>query len=134
MDKNKIILLVIGAIIGFVVSLAKDWVMEGKKQKERSKQSKREKLEEIFILVSKLHKDYFKPIGFMDNIEAERLSMLIRFDFPSLENQHNKFIDGMLEITRLKLKEEDHLAFYFGEFHDYVREFVNAIVKESKNI
>jgi len=53
MDKEKIILLIVGAIIGFVVSLAKDWLMEGKKQKEKYKQFKREKLEELYVGFSK---------------------------------------------------------------------------------
>jgi len=52
MDKEKIILLIVGAIIGFFVSLAKDWLMESKKQKEKYKQFKREKLEELYMLLN----------------------------------------------------------------------------------
>ena len=53
MDLEKLIYLGVGAIIGFALSLAKDWLLEGKKQKEKEKQLKRERLEELHIGFSK---------------------------------------------------------------------------------
>jgi len=51
MDFEKLIYLGVGAIIGFLLSLAKDWLLEGKKQKEKDKQFEREKLEELYELL-----------------------------------------------------------------------------------
>jgi len=53
MDFEKLIYLISGAIIGFALSLAKDWLMESKKQKEKKIELKRERLEELYIGFSK---------------------------------------------------------------------------------
>ena len=48
---EKYLLLILGAIIGFIASIAKDYFVEKTKKKYKDIDFKREKLEELFILV-----------------------------------------------------------------------------------
>jgi len=108
MDKEKIILLIVGAIIGFVVSLAKDWLMEGKKQKEKEKQFKREKLEEISHLLFKRYK-YLSDIysGAAIDIASGDTSDIVLNKMADNVEKHN--IDNRLEIL---------INLYFEELRD----------------
>ena len=111
MDKEKIILLIVGAIIGFLVSLAKDWLIESKKQKEKEKQFKREKLEELFILLKDEYHDVVKSHGDVVNdmhlskstkeihenylsgkSDQKRIDMIISLHLKELENYREKMI------------------------------------------
>ena len=132
MDYEKIILLIVGAFIGFVLSVAKDFLMENKKQKEKHKQLKREKLEEIFVLVDKLNQNAIKSLEYIENIETARLSLLIRFYFPQFNDNYKKFAEEYIKIGQLKLEQKEYLPEYVNKLSVSTQKLLNLMVEESK--
>jgi len=147
MDKEKIILLIVGAVIGFVVSLAKDWLMEGKKQKEKEKQFKREKLEEIFILLNKERKiigdnlssrliyPYEKAmLGHISSSDiSAQLSMLVRFYFENLESKYQDYIKISISLES-KIMNQDEVV-ELNDMETYMNSYkviIDLLVLESK--
>ena len=51
MDIEKIVLVILGAIVGFIVSIMKDFLLENKKKKLKQEEIRRDKLEELYIIV-----------------------------------------------------------------------------------
>ena len=50
--------ILIGGAIGFMSAIAKDFLLENKKSKEKKLQFKKEKLEEIFLLIGRISKEF----------------------------------------------------------------------------
>ena len=51
MDTEKILLLILGAIVGFFASIAKDYFSEKTKRKYKEIEIRREKAEELYLLL-----------------------------------------------------------------------------------
>ena len=105
MDFEKLIYVIVGAIIGFFLSLAKDWLMESKKQKERQQIIKQEKLEECHML-------FFKYTKYITDIYTKSIINFSQGDlnYEVLEKMANDMrshnIDNRLDmIINLYLKE-----------------------------
>ena len=107
-----ILSLVVGGSIGFLASIAKDWLLENKKQRLKKQEFQRDKLEEIYLLFEKwstcfstVYLDYLRC--YRDRIpydqvlenqlkesklllpgEAQKLQMLINIHFPNLTNEY----------------------------------------------
>jgi len=65
-----ILSLVVGGSIGFLASIAKDWLLENKKQKLKKQEFQREKLEEIYLLFEKWS-TYFSTV-YLDYLRCYR--------------------------------------------------------------
>jgi len=127
----------IGGLIGFLSAIGKDFLLENSKNKIKTKEFKKQKLEEIFILMDKVSQESLKPLkykGSLDGVGA-KLGMTIRFYFPDLNQDYQTFIKVYQEITqktmtlddKINLSQEDINIFYkaYGLFLD-------KIVLESK--
>jgi hypothetical protein len=127
----------IGGLIGFLSAIGKDFLLESSKNKNKIKELKKEKLEEIFILMDKVFQESLKPLkykGSLDGVGA-KLGMTIRFYFPDLNQDYQKFLKVYLNVTQktmtldneINLSQEDIDTFYkaYGLF-------IDKIVLESK--
>ena len=109
-----ILSLVVGGSIGFLASIAKDWLIENKKQKLKKQEFQREKLEEIYLLFDKWdanfgstylvylhcyrseltyqnvlqHIEKLEKSNFLLPGEFQKLQMLINIHFPQLANDY----------------------------------------------
>jgi len=100
---------VIGGILTFFFTWFKDLKIEKQKQKESEKQFKREKLEELFILLNQYNTNMIKPLIIQKNdIEQERLSMLIRFYFFDLDKEWHDYLLSCSKIIELKINNQDY--------------------------
>ena len=135
MDFEKLIYVVVGAIIGFTLSLAKDWLMESKKQKEKEKQFKREKLEKAFILLNdynnKVTSPELKPLSDGEYNPAE-LSMIIHFYFRNIKEPFGEYVKNSSEFS-LKLK-IDHDGEGVKDIFKEYGEIVKLLIEESKKL
>jgi hypothetical protein len=127
----------IGGLIGFLSAIGKDFLLESSNNKNKIKEFKKEKLEEIFILMDKVFQESLLPLkykGSLDGIGA-RLGMIIRFYFPDLLQDYQKFVKVYANVMwktmqlddKINLSEEDRSTFY--EAHKL---FIDKIVLESK--
>lgn len=107
MDTEKILLLILGAIVGFFASIAKDYFSEKTKRKYKEIEIRREKAEELYLLLESwsnaffsrnsmlilvmkneiTYNDYldnFIEEGKKRNVNYKRIDMLINLYFKSL--------------------------------------------------
>ena len=134
-DLEKLIYLVVGAIIGFALSLAKDFLMESKKQKEKEKQFKREKLEKAYMLLN----DYQNKVTSLELIplsdgeyNSAELSMIIHFYFKNMKKPFGEYVKNSSEFS-LKLKnnhDTEGIEDIFKEYGDIVK----LLIEESKKL
>lgn len=136
MDMDKIQLLFIGAVIGFLFSVLKDYFLENNKKKTKQKEFKREKLEEVFLLMNKIQNETLKPLQTKKSIneESAKLAMIIRFYFPDLKEDFNTFLITFSETSMktIEVKEINHNEQYIIKFLYEYSEFLKKIVLESK--
>ena len=133
---EQIKLLFIGAVIGFLFSVLKDYFVENNKKKIKQKEFKREKLEEVFMLMNKIQSETLKPLQTKKSISEEgaRLAMIIRFYFPNLKEDFNVILITFTDtnMKTIKIKEIDQNDEYVTKFFYEYSEFLNKIVLESK--
>ena len=123
------------ASLGYLAKAFVDSRMENKKQKEKEKQFKREKLEEIFSLLDKVNKNAMNPIQLYDaNVDSTKLTMLIRFYFPNINDEYQKFVNEYVEVGRIKSNGENHVDAYMNVLAKSYRLLCNKIVEESKRL
>lgn len=134
MTLDSIVTLIIGAIIGFLVSVAKDLIIENKKKNEKKKQFKREKLEEIFVLLDKLNDSTMKPISqFVVFEEKAKLGMIIRFYFSEeLLEGYQSLLNISTEVLKVKLENNNHLDMHYQRFIPEYQKLLSKITEESK--
>ncbi|MGB5965659.1 MAG: hypothetical protein WBF77_09050 [Sulfurimonadaceae bacterium] len=127
----------LGGLIGFLSAIGKDLLLEKSKNIIKTKDFKRQKLEEIFILMDKVSQETIKPLkykGSLDGVGA-KLGMIVRFYFPELNTDYKQFLQvfqstvqkTMTYDENISLSQEEILAYY--EAH---RIFIDKVVKESK--
>jgi len=134
LDLEKLIYLIVGAIIGFALSLAKDWFMESKKQKEKEKLATRQRLEELFILLNKYNKNMIMPLQLQNDIEQERLTMLVRFYFPHFKKEFDDYVMECATVTKLKINAEDFSHAALVELPKKLHPLNKLIVKEGQKL
>ena len=91
-----------GGLIGFLSAVGKDFILEKTKNKTKQKDFKRQKLEEIFILMDKVSQETIKPLKYKNSLDGvgAKLGMIIRFYFPELKNDYHKFLKIFQEISQ----------------------------------
>ena len=135
MTTESIIMLVIGATIGFIASIAKDWLVEYRKDKAKKKQFKREKLEEIFILLYKFNQNIMMLNHTYDYNDEARLAMIIRFYLhDAFSTDWSIFVRACLEVNNIKLAGQNHvdIYIYMEKCSKKYSNLCNMIVSESK--
>ena len=131
---EKIMLVIIGGIIGFFASIAKDYLIESKKEKDKIKSLKREKLEETFILVSDFYSNSLKSLESKENTESAKIGMIIRFYFKDLLEGYQLFLEKskvIIEKTTIPNSENLTQEELIEHNKEYIK-FLNEIEKESK--
>ncbi len=131
---EKIMLVIIGGIIGFFASIAKDYLIENKKEKDKIKSLKREKLEETFILVSDFYSNSLKSLESKENTESAKIGMIIRFYFKDLLDGYQLFLEKskvIIEKTTIPNSESLTQEELIEHNKEYIK-FLNEIEKESK--
>lgn len=121
-----------GAIIGFLVSIAKDYISENRKIKVKDKEFKRNKIEETFILLEKTYENTFH---FQDNtynleVDINKLRMLTAFYFPDLSDAYQKFYTVYYSFVLKNNSTQKNFQARDLEFEFLV--FRNKIIEESK--
>lgn len=129
--------LIVGGLLGFLSAVGKDVLLEKSKNKLKTKDFKRQKLEEIFILMDKVSHETVKPLryqGSLDGVGA-KIGMLIRFYFPHLNDEYNKYIQIFQEtvLRTFELNERESLSTEeLTKYYNAHRLFINEVVTESK--
>lgn len=129
--------LLIGGLVGFLSAIGKDFLLENSKNKLKTKDFKRQKLEEIFILMDKVLQETVKPLrykGPLDGIGA-KIGMLVQFYFPHLNGDYNKYIQVFQEtsLRTFELGERESLSTEeLTKYYGAHKLFINAVVAESK--
>ena len=108
-------------------------MIERTKNKNKIKEFKRQKLEEIFILMDKAREEVLNPIsnkGTLSGIGA-KLAMTIRFYFKALENDYYIFLNTFSIISNKSSTKDglttDEIKYFYNEY----KIFINKIVNES---
>ena len=132
-----LITLGIGGLIGFLSAIGKDFLLENKKQKIKDKTFKRQKLEEIFLLMDKVSQEAIKPLQYKNSLDGigAKLGMTIRFYFPQLQDEYSKFLNVFQVISGKTTSLNNPIELSSKEITDYWaahRLFINKVVIESK--
>ena len=127
----------IGGLIGFLSAIGKDFILENTKNKVKIKNFKREKLEEIFILMDKVTQETIKPLKYKNSLDGvgAKLGMIIRFYFPELNEDYNKFLQIFQKVSQKTMTLDKNVTLSTDEITSYYeahRVFINKVVEESK--
>ena len=134
---EKYLLLILGAIIGFIASIAKDYFVKKTKKKYKDIDFKREKLEELFILASRIFNESIKPIALRNNIEDKdagaKAGLISRFYFPSIHKNYQEYLNVYIIINQKMMN--DYNSVSIDELSNFTKEyqkFLNILELESK--
>jgi hypothetical protein len=134
---EKYLLLILGAIIGFIASIAKDYFVEKTKKKYKDIDFKREKLEELFILVSRTYIESINPLELRNKIEDKdagaKAGLISRFYFPSIYKNYQEYINAYIIINQKTMN--DYKSVSIDELSNFTKEyqkFLNILELESK--
>ncbi len=132
-----LLMLGIGGLLGFLSAVGKDLLLENSKNRLKTKDFKRQKLEEIFILMDKVSQETVKPLrykGSLDGVGA-KIGMLVQFYFPHLNDDYNKYIQVFQEtsLRTFELSERESLSTEeLTKYYEAHKIFINRVVIESK--
>ena len=136
MEIEKLVLLLVGGLIGFIASILKDYFVEKTKKKYKDIDFKKEKLEELYILIHKTFLESIKPIELRNNItnndDCIKSSLITKFYFPSINKAIDEYSDIYIEINQ---KFFDNKALSSDEMENFIKEHqkvIDIIVSESK--
>ncbi|MCG3708044.1 hypothetical protein [Aliarcobacter butzleri] len=134
---EKYLLLILGAVIGFIASIAKDYFVEKTKKKYKDIDFKREKLEELFILISRTYIESINPLELRNKIEDKdagaKAGLISRFYFPSIFKNYQEYINACLVINQKTMN--DYKSVSIDELTNFTKEyqkFLNILELESK--
>ena len=134
---EKYLLLILGAFIGFIASIAKDYFVEKTKKKYKDIDFKREKLEELFILASMIFNESIKPIELRNKIEDKdagaKAGLISRFYFPLIHKNYQEYLNAYTIINQKTMN--DYNSVSIDELSDFTKEyqkFLNILELESK--
>ena len=129
----EVVSILVGGVVGFLASVGSNLLLEGKKQKEKEKLVNRNRLEELFILLNKYNKNILKPPELQEDIEQERLTMLVRFYFPQFKKEFDEYIIECSNITQLKLDKQNYIQVALVDLPKKLHPLNQLIVDEGKN-
>ncbi|MDD3476400.1 MAG: hypothetical protein PHI38_05995 [Sulfurimonas sp.] len=129
--------LVIGGLIGFLSAIGKDFILENNKKKAKIKDFKRQKLEEIFILMDKVSQETIKPLKYKNSLDGvgAKLGMIVRFYFPELNDDYDIFLKVFQTIYQKTITLDENISLTTEEIATHYKAhqvFINKIVEESK--
>jgi hypothetical protein len=87
---EKFILLIIDGIIGFFAPIAKDYFLEKTKRKNNELEIKIEKIEELFLIVSRTQENVFNQLVLqsINTSDGAKAGMLVRYYFPNIFSEY----------------------------------------------
>ena len=97
--------LIVGAIIGFIISILKDFINNYMKQINAQQELKRIKLEEAFEVLVKTMENLKRLENKSIEIDLNRLRMLIEFYFPELSVEFNKYHNVYINVGQIGVKQ-----------------------------
>jgi hypothetical protein len=102
----EVFTLLVGGLIGFLSASAKDFLLEQNKTRNKMKEFKRTKLEEIFLMAEQITQESSKPLGIREPIDGlgAKLGMTIRFYFPELVKDYQTFLNVLLEANQKSMQ------------------------------
>ncbi len=116
---EKIILVILGGFIGFIASIAKDYFVEKTKRKYKEIELKREKAEELYILLEKWANSFFNRSNYLtlvmkNNISYnEYLDYIVensnKVDYIRIEMLLKIYFKKMLPSFELIIKQRDEI-------------------------
>ncbi len=126
-----------GGLIGFLSAVGKDFFLEYNKNKIKIKDFKRQKLEEIFILMDKISQEAIKPLKYKNSLDGvgAKLGMIIRFYFPELNEDYNEFLQIFQKVSQKTITLDENITLSTDEIRSYYEAhkiFINKVVAESK--
>ena len=125
--------LIVGAIIGFIISILKDFINNYMKQKNAQQELKRIKLEEAFEVLVKTMENLKRLENKSIEIDLNRLRMLIEFYFPELSEEFNKYHNVYINVGQIGVKQvRTNLNERDLEFQYLV--FKNQLIGHSRNL
>ena len=125
--------LIVGAIIGFVISILKDFLNNYMKQKNAQQELKRIKLEEAFEVLVKTMENLKSLENKSIEIDLNRLRMLIEFYFSELSKEFNKYHNVYIHVGQIGVKQiKTNLNERDLEFQYLV--FKNQLIGLSRNL
>ncbi|MEA2018849.1 MAG: hypothetical protein U9N59_10415 [Campylobacterota bacterium] len=128
--------ILIGGAIGFMSAIAKDFLLENKKSKEKKLQFKKEKLEEIFLLVGRISKEVQKPASMFQTIgdDGSRLGMILRFYFPTLHQEYLIFLKDYMLVANATMQNKIPDQNDMIKFNKSYQVFLEKLVNESNRL
>lgn len=131
------ITLILAGLIGFLSAIGKDLILENNKNKIKIKDFKRQKLEEIFLLMDQILRETIKPLKYKDSLDGvgARLGMIINFYFPELKPNYDQFIEIFQSTYQKTITSGENTMLSPEEIFTYYeahKKFINTIIKESK--
>lgn len=134
---EKYLLLILGAIIGFIASIAKDYFVEKTKKKYKDIDFKREKLEELFILISRTYIESINPLELRNKIEDKdagaKAGLISRFYFPSIYKNYQEYINAYIIINQKTMNDYKSVSIdELSNFRKEYQKFLNILELESK--
>lgn len=119
MEIEKLVLLLVGGIIGFIASIAKDYFVEKTKRKYKEIELKREKAEELYILLEKWANSFFNRSSYLTLVMKKNISYNeyldyivenpSKVDFIRIEMLLKIYFKNMLPSYELILKQRDEI-------------------------
>lgn len=94
MDLEKILLILAGGLVGFLSSVLKDYFIEKQKKQNKIIELKREKLEELFLILGRTFDVSLLPLNLreVNKGDGARAGMISRFYFPEILIEYQKYI------------------------------------------
>ena len=123
MEIEKLVLLLVGGVIGFIASILKDYFVEKTKRKYKEIELKREKAEEVYILLEKWANSFFNRSNYLTLVMKKNISYNeyldyivenpTKVDFIRIEMLLKIYFKDMLPSYELILKQR-------GEINDII--------------
>jgi hypothetical protein len=135
--RMELLILGAGGLVGFLSAIGKDIIIENKKNGAKLKEFKRQKLEEIFILMDKVSQETIKPLKYKNSLDGvgAKLGMIIRFYFPELNDDYHIFLKVFQKISQKTITLDENISLTTEEIATYYKAhqvFINKIIEESK--
>jgi hypothetical protein len=139
---DQTVLLIIGALVGFLLSLLKDFFNYFIKSKKDKKDLALGRLNEIFLLLSKSSdrtRKTFTSLVDDENLKQEfndttsRLAFLIRVYFPTMYDSYNKHLQIELSYAVHQIEQSDIINKLRRKPNLAQEEYDNAIIKSQSS-
>ena len=139
---EKIILVILGGFIGFIASIAKDYFVEKTKRKYKEIELKREKAEELYILLEKWANSFFNRSNYLTLVMKNNISYNEYLDY-IVENSNKVDYIRIEMLLKIYFKKMLPLKIYFKKMlpsfeliikqRDEINDIIDLHKKEYQN-